>query len=123
MPAESSAIGVLPDFIPVFFIPPSPVISNTKSLGFEVSVLSSLIIFFGTTLESSVSINRPLKGPVEYVYLVDRLYKDRDPAGDVAISLFDPGLNIDWPLKKEEMIISDRDKQAVSLKERFSKVK
>ena len=60
-----------------------------------------------------------LKGPVEYVYLVDRLYKDRDPKGDVAISLFDPELAIDWPLKKEEMIISDRDKQAVTLKERF----
>jgi len=62
-----------------------------------------------------------VKGPVDYVYFVDRLYKDRDPKGDVAISLFDPELAIDWPLKKEEMIISDRDKQAVSLREKFPK--
>ena len=60
-----------------------------------------------------------LKGPVEYVYLVDRLYKDRDPKGDVAVSLFDEDLKISWPLKREEMIISDRDKQAVTLREKF----
>ncbi|MEA3354959.1 MAG: dTDP-4-dehydrorhamnose 3,5-epimerase family protein [Patescibacteria group bacterium] len=62
-----------------------------------------------------------LKGPVDYIYLVDRLYKDRDPRGDIAISVFDKDLDIKWPLKKEEMIISDRDKQAVSLREKFEK--
>ncbi len=60
-----------------------------------------------------------LEGPVDYVYVVDRLYKDRDKTGDVAVSLFDEELAIEWPIKKEEMIISDRDKQAVVLKERF----
>ncbi|MDZ7587013.1 MAG: dTDP-4-dehydrorhamnose 3,5-epimerase family protein [Patescibacteria group bacterium] len=60
-----------------------------------------------------------LAGPVDYVYFVDRLYKDRDPKGDVAISLFDADLKIDWPLKKEEMIISQRDKNSVSLRQRF----
>lgn len=60
-----------------------------------------------------------LKGPVEYIYLVDRLYKDRDPAGDVAVSMFDKDLAIEWPIKREEMIISDRDKEAVTLREKF----
>lgn len=61
-----------------------------------------------------------LKGPVEYVYLVDKLYKDRDPSRDVAISLFDKDLAIEWPLKREEMVISERDKKAVSLREKFA---
>ncbi|MCA9371364.1 dTDP-4-dehydrorhamnose 3,5-epimerase family protein [Candidatus Woesebacteria bacterium] len=50
-----------------------------------------------------------LDGPVDYVYGVDRLYADRDPAGDAAISLFDPTLNIEWPIPREQMILSDRD--------------
>lgn len=60
-----------------------------------------------------------IKGPVDYVYCVDRKYSARDPKGDVAISLFDPDLKIDWPLKKEEMILSERDKNSVSLRQRF----
>jgi len=57
--------------------------------------------------------------PVDYIYCVDQLYKDRDKADDQAISLFDKDLNINWPLKKEDMIISDRDKQAVTLRAKF----
>jgi len=57
--------------------------------------------------------------PVDYLYAVDKLYKDRDPSGDQAISVFDPDLNIPWPLAKEKMIISDRDKQAVTLRKKF----
>lgn len=60
-----------------------------------------------------------IKGPVDYVYCVDRQYSARDPKGDVAISLFDPDLAIDWPLKEEEMILSERDKNSVSLRQRF----
>lgn len=60
-----------------------------------------------------------IKGPVDYVYCVDRQYSARDPKGDAAISLFDPDLNIDWPLKKEEMILSERDKNSVMLRQRF----
>lgn len=85
-------------------------------LGFgEEALKGGLFILPG--IANSVCV---LKGPVEYVYLVDRLYKDRDPKGDVAISLFDPELAIEWPLKKAEMVISKRDEQAVTLKERFS---
>ena len=60
-----------------------------------------------------------LDGPVDYIYCVDRLYKERDPKGDVAISLFDPDLKIDWPLKQEEMILSERDKNSINLRQRF----
>lgn len=58
-------------------------------------------------------------GPVEYLYLVDRLYAERDPAGDVAISMFDPDLNVEWPVAREAMIMSQRDKESVSLRDRF----
>ncbi len=56
-----------------------------------------------------------LEGPVNYIYCVDQLYADRDKSGDQAINLFDPKLNINWPFKKEEMIISQRDLNAVNL--------
>lgn len=60
-----------------------------------------------------------VKAPVDYLYFVDKLYKDRDPKGDQAISLFDPDLKIDWPIVKEKMIISERDRNSVTLREKF----
>ena len=60
-----------------------------------------------------------LDGPMDYVYFVDRLYADRDKSGDAAISLFDPKLAIDWPIGKEAMILSERDKNCITLKEKF----
>lgn len=84
-------------------------------LGFGEEALSgSLLIEEGIANSFCV-----LDGPVDYIYFVDRLYSDRDLKGDVAISLFDPDLNIDWPLEKEEMILSERDKQSVTLRKRF----
>lgn len=55
------------------------------------------------------------QGPMDYVYFVDRLYADRDTSGDAAISLFDPTLNIEWPIPQSQMIISERDKNSVTL--------
>lgn len=60
-----------------------------------------------------------VEGPVNYVYFVDKLYKDRDPSGDVAISLFDPDINVPWPIPREQMIISERDLKALTLRRRF----
>jgi dTDP-4-dehydrorhamnose 3,5-epimerase len=60
-----------------------------------------------------------LEGPMLYSYAVDKLYKDRNTANDIAISLFDPDLEVDWPIDKEKMIISQRDVDTISLKEKF----
>jgi len=60
-----------------------------------------------------------LEGPVDYVYLFNQLYSLRDVSGDVAISLFDKDLGVEWPISKEEMIISERDKNAVTLREQY----
>ncbi len=60
-----------------------------------------------------------ISGPVDYLYAVDMLYKDRDPGGDKAISLFDDTLKVNWPISKEEMIISDRDLNSITLREMF----
>lgn len=60
-----------------------------------------------------------LEGPVDYIYCVDRLYKERDPAGDAALSLFDPDLAVEWPISREEMIISERDRNSISLREKY----
>lgn len=56
-----------------------------------------------------------VKGPVDYLYAVDALYRDRDTSVDQAISLFDPDLAIQWPIPKEQMIVSERDKQSITL--------
>ena len=54
---------------------------------------------------------------LDYLYAVDKLYEERDPAGDTALSLFDESVGITWPISKEEMILSVRDTDAVSLAE------
>jgi len=60
-----------------------------------------------------------LEGPMLYSYAVDKLYKDRNTANDIAISLFDPDLGVEWPIDKEQMIISQRDIDTISLREKF----
>ena len=86
---------------------------QTFVLGFGEGALSgSLYVPMGVGNSYAV-----LKGPMDYVYFVDRLYADRDVSGDAAISIFDPELNIDWPISKEEMILSARDKNSILLKE------
>lgn len=56
------------------------------------------------------------QGPVYYLYGVDQLYHERNKDDDQAISLFDPELNISWPFAKEEMLISKRDQDSITLK-------
>lgn len=60
-----------------------------------------------------------VEGPMHYLYGVDLLYHERNTADDLAISIFDPDLNIQWPFAKEEMIISQRDINSVTLKELY----
>lgn len=59
------------------------------------------------------------QGPCNYLYAVDQLYKERDTSGDIAISLFDPDLAVEWPLPREAMIVSQRDASAVTFRDRF----
>ncbi len=73
-------------------------------------------LFISQGIANSVCV---LKAPADYLYCVDKLYQDRDQAGDQAISLFDPDLNINWPIDKAKMIISERDKNAVYLRQKF----
>jgi len=58
-----------------------------------------------------------IKGPVYYLYGVDLLYNERDQKDDLAISILDPDINISWPFTREEMIISERDLNSITLKE------
>lgn len=64
-----------------------------------------------------------VEGPVHYLYGVDQLYHERNTADDLAVSIFDPELNIQWPFAKGEMIISKRDLQSVTLQELETKKK
>lgn len=60
-----------------------------------------------------------VEGPMHYLYGVDLLYSERNKADDLAVSIFDPDLNIQWPFAKEEMIISQRDIDSITLKELY----
>jgi dTDP-4-dehydrorhamnose 3,5-epimerase len=44
-------------------------------------------------------------------------------AGESGINVFDPDINIQWPVDKEEIIISDRDLQSLSFKEYTKDIK
>jgi len=97
--------------------PQSNTFAKTESfrLGFADNALTgSLFITLG--IANSICV---LKGPVEYTYCVDKIYKARDKKGDQPISLFDPDLNISWPIPKQQMIISQRDKNAATLRQLF----
>lgn len=63
-----------------------------------------------------------LDGPANYLYAVDQLYAERDTTGDIAVNLFDPDLNIPWPIDQTEMILSDRDQAAISFATKFKDV-
>lgn len=58
-----------------------------------------------------------VEGPMYYLYGVDLLYHERNKADDLAVSIFDPDLNIQWPFPKEELLISERDKNSITLTE------
>lgn len=58
-----------------------------------------------------------IEGPLLYHYAVDAFYEDRDPSGDKALSIFDPELNLKWPIEKDQMILSQRDRESVTLQE------
>ena len=60
-----------------------------------------------------------LSEPVDYLYFVDALYADRDHSGDVSISLFDADIKANWPIPKKAMILSERDRKSITLRERF----
>ncbi len=60
-----------------------------------------------------------LNGPSDYIYAVDETYRDRDTSRDTAISLFDENLNISWPLRRDNMIISERDQNSIKLQDLY----
>jgi dTDP-4-dehydrorhamnose 3,5-epimerase len=97
--------------------PDSPTFGQVETFEFgpdNGGLKGSLFISMG--IANSVCV---LKAPVDYIYCVDKLYQDRDTKGDQAISLFDPDLKIAWPIAKDKMIISERDKNAVTLRQKF----
>ena len=75
-------------------------------------------IYIPSGVANSVAVTN---GPMNYLYQVDKLYSQRDPAGDFSINMFDPDLNIQWPASRDEAIISDRDKKPISLREHMRK--
>lgn len=84
-------------------------------LGTELEALFGSI-FISKGLGNSLCV---VKGPADYIYAVDAVWSERDKSGDIAIALFDQDINIQWPISTDKMIYSERDKNAITLKERF----
>lgn len=111
-PLTGKCLSVIADFRPE-----SPTFA--KTIEFELSNSNgenSGALFLPPGIGNSFLV---LEGPVNYLYSVDSLYRDRDISGDLAISLFDPDLSVNWPIAKDQMIISDRDKQAITLRKKY----
>ncbi len=81
-------------------------------LGYDQKTDLGQGLFISQGLANSAAV---LAGPLHYIYLVDRLYSERSQEDEQAISIFDPELNIDWPISQNKMILSKRDQQAVKL--------
>lgn len=86
------------------------------------NVETFLLGFSDTALDGSLFVPKGLgnsllavEGPLDYIYCVDELYSQRDPKFDQAIDMFDPALEIKWPINKNEAVLSKRDIHAVNL--------
>jgi dTDP-4-dehydrorhamnose 3,5-epimerase len=90
------------------------VVNFTLSMDKSKGLPGSLFISPG--IANSICV---LEGPVNYLYHVNALYKDRNPADDIAISVFDPDLHVSWPIPKKDMILSERDLSAITLRKKF----
>lgn len=86
--------------------------SVTMEMGNSMAVNGSMFVSNGIANGYVVT-----QGPAEYYYLTDALYRERDQQHDVALNLFDPDIGISWPVNGLEMLLSQRDKQAISLRE------
>lgn len=86
--------------------------ASVKETLYDMPVFTGSI-FLPRGVANSVCV---LSDQLDYLYGVDKLYEERNPAGDIAISLFDPTINVSWPIDKKQMIISERDIQSVPYK-------
>lgn len=87
--------------------------AETLVLGTQDSALRGSI-YISSGIGNSFCV---VKGPADYVYAVDAVWSERDTSGDKAINLFDPDINIEWPIPKKQMITSKRDLESVNLKD------
>ncbi|HQM15722.1 MAG TPA: dTDP-4-dehydrorhamnose 3,5-epimerase [Candidatus Woesebacteria bacterium] len=87
---------------------------ETFQLGFDHQPDQGSGLYIPQGIANSVCV---LEAPLTYLYLVDKLYSDRSKIDELSISLHDPQLNIEWPLERDQMIISKRDREALTLKQ------
>jgi dTDP-4-dehydrorhamnose 3,5-epimerase len=98
--------------------PDSPAFKRVETfmLGETDSALTGAL-FIDRGIANSVCV---VNGPIDYLYCVDALYRDRQTDNDQAISLFDPDLNVAWPIPRNQMIISYRDQESITLQAKFA---
>jgi dTDP-4-dehydrorhamnose 3,5-epimerase len=82
-----------------------------KSFSLELSDENKLQLLVPRGFAHGFSV---LSDECEFLYKCDNYY---DKASDAGIAYNDPQLHIDWKLKPEEMIISDKDKNNPAIQE------
>jgi dTDP-4-dehydrorhamnose 3,5-epimerase len=96
--------------------PDSPTFGLAVTVYLDATMYHPGSLFISAGIANSVCV---VDGPVNYLYLVDMDYEHRDPIGDQAINLFDPDLDVHWPIEPAEAILSERDHQSVNLRQLF----
>lgn len=100
--------------------PSSPTFKQTEyfQLGFDHDQKYSEALFITKGIANSLC---ALSEEVYYLYLVDRLYEERQAEDNLSVSIFDPDLKVNWPIPRQKMILSNRDQEAISLKQLLKK--
>jgi dTDP-4-dehydrorhamnose 3,5-epimerase len=88
--------------------PASPTFLKTEYIHLGDGALIGSV-FIPKGLANSVCV---IDGPLDYIYAVDQVFKDRGANEDLAFSLFDPEFGVEWPVDRDSMIISERDRTA-----------
>jgi len=81
-------------------------------LGFDQEKENGNALFINKGIANSLL---ALSNEANYLYFVDKLYSERNQKDNLSVSMFDSDLNIQWPIPKEEMIVSGRDTDAITL--------
>lgn len=97
--------------------PDSPTFADVVTMTMGTAETS----YFGSVFVSAGIANSfcTISETLDYLYTVDALYADRDTTQDKAFSLFDQDLAIPWPIETSSMIISDRDRESIQIRDAF----
>lgn len=111
MVVSGSAQCVLVDLRPL-----SPTFKQHRSFNLSGSSLYRTALYVGKGIANSfLALDDP--EDTKYVYLVDKTWEQRGPDDDLAVYAFDSELAIGWNMTADQVIMSEKDRNAPLLAE------